>query len=166
MSLSCNKANTLFRENKIRELASTTDGLKFLKLRSLSRKEYMAFLIEKKRLDVENRKSRDWLEILYESRLSMALIDSANYMWLKNNEFATPFGTFQNVKDRIKCDGRDCKSRLSRKRDGRDCKFRPAKTFRYLGRVGKVFCTPSSLEKLSLFPCQVYLILNYAHQNQ
>jgi len=40
MSLSYNKANTLFRENKIRELASTTDGLKFLKLRSLSRKEH------------------------------------------------------------------------------------------------------------------------------
>jgi hypothetical protein len=76
MSLSYNKANTLFRENKIRELALTTDGLKFLKLRSLSRKEYMAFLIEKNGLNVGNRKSREWLEILYESRLSMAFIDS------------------------------------------------------------------------------------------
>ncbi|MEK8020871.1 MAG: hypothetical protein VSS75_028710 [Candidatus Parabeggiatoa sp.] len=76
MNLSYNKANALFKEDKIRELASTTDGLKFLKLRSLSRKEYMAFLLDKKGLDVGNRKSRDWLELLYESRLSMVLIDS------------------------------------------------------------------------------------------
>ncbi len=76
MNLSYNEANALFKEDKIRELASTKDGLKFLKLRSLSRKEYMAFLIEKNGLDVGNKKSRDWLKLLYESRLSMALINS------------------------------------------------------------------------------------------
>jgi hypothetical protein len=76
MNLSYNEVNALFKEDKIRELASTTDGLKFLKLRSLSRKEYLAFLIEKNGLDVRNKKSRDWLKVLYESRLSMALINS------------------------------------------------------------------------------------------
>lgn len=76
MNLSYDKVTALFKEDKIRELASTTDGLMFLKLRSLSRKEYMAFLIEKNGLDVGNRMSRDWLKVIYESRLSMALIDS------------------------------------------------------------------------------------------
>jgi len=75
MNLSYDKANALFKEDKIRELASTKEGLKFLKLRSLSRKEYMAFLIKKNGLDVGNRKSREWLQILYESKLSMTLID-------------------------------------------------------------------------------------------
>jgi len=76
MKLSYNKADALFKEDKIRELASTNDGLKFLKLRSLSRKEYLAFLIKQNGLDVGKRKSRDWLKVLYESKLSMALIDS------------------------------------------------------------------------------------------
>lgn len=76
MKLSYNEADALFKEDKIRELASTNDGLKFLKLRSLSRKEYMAVLIKENGLDVGNRKSRDWLKVLYESKLSMAQIDS------------------------------------------------------------------------------------------
>ncbi len=76
MNLSYEKATVLFKADKIRELASTRDGLKFLKLRSLSRKKYMAFLIEKNGLDVGNRQSKDWLKILYESRVSMAIIDS------------------------------------------------------------------------------------------
>lgn len=65
----------LFKNDKFRELSSTHAGMKFLKLRSLSRKEQMKYLIHKHSIDVPGRNSRDWLNIIYESSISLQAID-------------------------------------------------------------------------------------------
>ena len=73
--LTFEQAISLFNDDKIRDLAQTADGLRFLKLRSLSRKEHMNCLIEKEHLNIGDSKSKDWLKILYESAISENVID-------------------------------------------------------------------------------------------
>lgn len=73
--LDFNTANNLFKSDHIRELASSEDGMKFLKLRSLSRKDQMEYLIKKYSIDVRDTNSRDWLQIIYQSNIQL---DSIN----------------------------------------------------------------------------------------
>ncbi|UEC42997.1 MAG: hypothetical protein METHAR1v1_1010004 [Methanothrix sp.] len=68
-------AEKYFKEDKIRELSSTDDGMRFIKLRSLSRKSQLEYLIQKYSIDVTYAKSKDWLKIIYESRISQDCID-------------------------------------------------------------------------------------------
>ncbi len=67
--LSFNKAVNLYKNDQIRKLAETDEGMRFLKLRSLSRKEYLDYLIRKFELKVGNLKSAEWLKFIYESAI-------------------------------------------------------------------------------------------------
>lgn len=62
-------ANTFFSNDQIQELANTKDGMRFLKLRSLSRKEQMEYLINKYSINVGDVKSKGWLKIIYNSSI-------------------------------------------------------------------------------------------------
>lgn len=73
--LNFNTAVNLYKNDKIRELAETGDGMRFLKLRSLSRKKYLEYLINKFKLQVGNLKSREWLQFIYGSAIQSEDID-------------------------------------------------------------------------------------------
>lgn len=72
-----NTASDYFKKDKIRELSLIDDGMRFLKLRSLSRKDQMECLINKHSVDVGEANSRAWLKIIYESEISTDDIDEA-----------------------------------------------------------------------------------------
>ncbi|MCK4666338.1 hypothetical protein KAU33_06300 [Candidatus Dependentiae bacterium] len=71
-----NKAKKKFENNKIRELSQTSAGLKFLKLRSLSRKDQMEYLADSIDLDISNIKTRKLLEYFYNNEISDTKINS------------------------------------------------------------------------------------------
>ena len=68
-------AKRLYSEDEIQELSSTLDGKRFLRLRSLSRKEPMEHLINKFSIDVNRSNSRNWLERIYYSDIPISAID-------------------------------------------------------------------------------------------
>ena len=72
-----NTASDYFKNDKIRELSLTDDGMRFLKIRSLSRKYYMEYLVNKYSIDVRGTSSRSWLKIIFESTLRIDDIDEA-----------------------------------------------------------------------------------------
>lgn len=45
-------AINLFNNDRIQELTTTDDGMRFLKLRSLSRKEQLEYLIDKFKIEI------------------------------------------------------------------------------------------------------------------
>jgi len=69
------KALAKFKADHIRELSLSEPGMKFLKLRSLSRKSQLEYLMEKTGLGFGNLRSSQWLQALYESELTVAIID-------------------------------------------------------------------------------------------
>ena len=73
--LDFNEANNLFKNDRIQELSSTADGMRFLKLRSLSRKEQLEYLIDRFEIEIGNVKSRGWLELIYKSDIQSEDID-------------------------------------------------------------------------------------------
>ena len=73
--LNFNRAMNLYKSDKIRELAETDEGLRFLKLQSLSRKEYLDHLIHKFELKVGNLKVVEKLQYIYESAVRLEDID-------------------------------------------------------------------------------------------
>lgn len=66
-----------FKNDGIRELSLSDDGMRFLKLRSLSRKSQMQHLIKKAGLDFGSANSKEWLKKIYESGVSENLIDES-----------------------------------------------------------------------------------------
>ena len=63
-------AVSLFKDDKIRELSSTDKGMRFLKLRSLSRKEHLDYLINKFEMDIGKSKSNnEKLRFIFDSYL-------------------------------------------------------------------------------------------------
>ena len=68
-------AQEYFNEGRVRELSLSEGGLRFLKLRSLSRKDLMRRLMDRNSITVEETDSRKWLRRLYESDISMSAID-------------------------------------------------------------------------------------------
>lgn len=66
-----------FKNDRIRELSTTDDGMRFLKLRSLSRKAHMEYLVNKYSIDVGETTSRAWLKILFDSDIQSHAIDAA-----------------------------------------------------------------------------------------
>ena len=68
-------ANRFFGNDQIRELASTEEGMRYLKLRSISRKNLMEYFIEKYSIEIGTANSRTWLEILYNSSITIEEID-------------------------------------------------------------------------------------------
>lgn len=78
MPYSFDQANEAFRDDRIRELGQAPEGLRFLKLRSLSKKDYMARLFEICHLPLPSARSKDWLKYLYEnSKVTDDIIDGA-----------------------------------------------------------------------------------------
>lgn len=73
--LDFNEANNLFKNDGIQELSLTDDGMRFLKLRSLSRKAQLEYLIDKFEIEIGNVKSRRWLKLIYESDIQSKDID-------------------------------------------------------------------------------------------
>ena len=73
--LNFNGTMNLYKNDKIRELAKTDDGMRFLKLCSLSRKEYLDYLIHKFELKVGRLKVVEKLQYIYESAIRLEDID-------------------------------------------------------------------------------------------
>ena len=73
--LNFNTAVSLYTDDKIQDLAETDDGMRFLKLRSLSRKKYLDYLIHKFELKVGNLKVKEKLQYIYESAIQSQDID-------------------------------------------------------------------------------------------
>ena len=73
--LNFNTALNLYNNDRISELAGTDDGMRFLKLRSLSRKKYLEYLIDKFQLKMGDLTSRQWLQPIYESTIQSEDID-------------------------------------------------------------------------------------------
>lgn len=70
-------ANDLFKNDRIRELSATQGGMRFLKIRSMSRTEQLKYFISKHSIAVSNTKSKDWLRLVYDSEISTASIDES-----------------------------------------------------------------------------------------
>ena len=75
MPLDFHVAEGLFRDDKIRELSRTPDGLLYLKLRSLSRKRYLERLVDRVGLTLQDRRARQMFRGLYEARVSTEAVD-------------------------------------------------------------------------------------------
>ena len=73
--LDFNTAVGLFKNDSIRELSATDEGMRFLKLRSFSRKAHLEYLINKFGIEIGNSKSREWLKCVYESDIRSADIN-------------------------------------------------------------------------------------------
>lgn len=70
MSYSFQQAARTFKEDRIRDLGFDADGLRFLKLRSLSRSQYMRQLAEDCGLDAAHVPARDLLAFLFDGDIS------------------------------------------------------------------------------------------------
>jgi len=75
MAYTFEQAKNKFKEDKIRELSQDPDGLRFLKLRSLSRKEYMERLVEDWQLTNTDFRRGRLLRFLYEAALTSQQIE-------------------------------------------------------------------------------------------
>lgn len=73
--LNFNRAMNLYNNDGISELAETDEGMRFLKLKSLSRKECLDYLIHKFELKVGNLKVVEKLQYIYESAIQLTDID-------------------------------------------------------------------------------------------
>ncbi len=77
-TLDFNTAVNLFKNDKIRELSTTAEGMRFLKLRSLSRKVHLDYLINEFEIDIGTRSSNnERLRLLYESDICSVSINHA-----------------------------------------------------------------------------------------
>ena len=74
MPFTFQEADRAFRGNRIRELYTDPDGLRFLKLRSMSRKEYMLRLVEESGVHIDA-PPRELLRFLFESRIDIRQIE-------------------------------------------------------------------------------------------
>jgi len=69
-------AVSLFNADNIGELSESNEGLRFLKLRSLSRKDQMEALANKFDVDISGAKSRELLSILFDAKIPDKDVDS------------------------------------------------------------------------------------------
>lgn len=76
MPLDFQAAGRLFRDDKIRELSQSPDGVLYLKLRSLSRKRYLERLVDRIDLTLQDRRAKQMFRELYEARVNMEAVDS------------------------------------------------------------------------------------------
>lgn len=75
MTLDFATANNLFRKDQFKELYSTKKGLRFLKLRSLSRPEYLRQLANESGHCVDVKRNSDLLKAIFEAPVSVEQID-------------------------------------------------------------------------------------------
>jgi hypothetical protein len=76
LMISFSQAITLFNADKIGDLSDSREGLRFLKLRSLSRKGQMEAFARKFQVDILGAKSKDVLSLIFASNVSDDDIDS------------------------------------------------------------------------------------------
>lgn len=69
------QADTLFRAEKLNELCSTAEGIKFLRLRSLSRSEHLTELLNACGVDASALKAKDILPTAFAQSLDIPTID-------------------------------------------------------------------------------------------
>jgi len=74
MSLDFQSAEHKFREDRIRELSQTPDGLLYLKLRSLSRKRYLERLFDKVGLTPQSTLAKQKFREIYEARVDVGIV--------------------------------------------------------------------------------------------
>ena len=101
--LNFNRAVNLYKNDKIRELAETDEGMRFLKLRSLSRKEYLDYLIRTFKLKVGDLKSTEWLEFIYQSAIQSEDMDNIMKIYVVFSCCLCPFFSYSVVPRRIRC---------------------------------------------------------------
>jgi hypothetical protein len=75
MRLDFDIAEQMFKEDKITVLSQTQDGLRYLKIRSLSRKKYLKRLVEVAELDIDDYRVKVMFRGLYEKQVPIELID-------------------------------------------------------------------------------------------
>jgi hypothetical protein len=68
------EARQAYKVDKLQELAQDFDGIRFLKLRSLSRKAYLKRLYERAGAEAESNLKKDIFEALYKANISAELI--------------------------------------------------------------------------------------------
>lgn len=73
--MSFKEAVSLFNADEIRALSESELGLRFLKLRSLSRKEQMEAFANKFEIEISGAKSKDLLSIIFDSHVDDSQID-------------------------------------------------------------------------------------------
>ena len=71
------EASTYFQNDRIRELSLSEQGRRFLKIRSLSRKEQMQYVIDEYRINIGNSTSHEWAKKIYEADVSTGAIDKS-----------------------------------------------------------------------------------------
>ena len=76
MPLTFEQAQKMFQQDKIRELASDADGLRFIKLRSLSRKEILLRLLGENNLELPGAGGKALFKAAFESPLTLRRIDT------------------------------------------------------------------------------------------
>ncbi len=76
MPLTFEQAQKMFQQDKIRELASDADGLRFIKLRSLSRKEILLRLLGENNLELPGAGGKALFKAAFESPLTLRRIDA------------------------------------------------------------------------------------------
>lgn len=76
MGFSFKEADRAFKDDKIKDLANDEEGLRFLKLRSLSRSSYLRELKEKYNIETETNYAKDLLENIYDSDVSSEAIEN------------------------------------------------------------------------------------------
>ncbi|AFW92827.1 MULTISPECIES: hypothetical protein [Nostocales] len=82
MSYTFSQLSRLYDENKFFELTSSPEGLYFLKLRSLARKDYYLHLFQKAQISSDNLGVKQYLETLFKSNISLETIhDSINQIY-------------------------------------------------------------------------------------
>ena len=76
------EASEYFKNDRIRELSLSKDGLRFLKIRSFSRKEQLEYLVNEYAINVENMVSKDWPRAIFESGVPVEAINkSISYLY-------------------------------------------------------------------------------------
>lgn len=77
-----NTAVNLFKNDKIRELSATAEGMRFLKLRSLSRKEHLDYLINEFEIDIGTSSSNnERLRLLYLEKVNTDVGFQLDFYW-------------------------------------------------------------------------------------
>jgi len=76
MALDFQTAERLFREDRICELTRVPEGVLYLKLRSLSRKQYLERLVSKVGLALQSHRAKGIFREIYEARVKMEVVDA------------------------------------------------------------------------------------------
>ncbi|HBK23829.1 MAG TPA: hypothetical protein DDZ60_15435 [Planktothrix sp. UBA10369] len=66
---------SLYNQGNFYELTNSEDGLYFLKLRSLARKEYLLYLLEKSKIYVDKLPAKELLKKSFEAQVSTSIIE-------------------------------------------------------------------------------------------